>query len=46
MTGASLSLLIHRMFMFQEDHFETPPTVKVEAYYPIKGSFSVQVKGK
>ncbi len=31
--------------MFEEDQFESPPTVKLEAYYPIKGAFSAQMKG-
>ncbi len=31
--------------MFEEDQFETPPTVKLEAYYPIRGAFSAQMKG-
>jgi len=33
------------MFLFVEDQFESPPSIILEAYYPIKASFSAQMKG-
>ena len=35
-----------RLFLFDVDHLESPPTFAVDAFFPIRGSFDAQLQCK
>ena len=39
-------LKLYRLFLFEVDQHASPVSVKVEEFYPIKGSFSSEVRGE